>query len=108
MRLLRKICDKEVRIEGQLVKVARLEADKYQFVDDPDAMLQALREYGDRIDVFTFMQRPPQTKPLYGYPMEWDNLAVLPVTTFDEWWNKQIGFKARNKAKQAEKKGVTI
>jgi hypothetical protein len=40
--------------------------------------------------------------------MEWDNLAVLKVTTFDDWWAKQIGFKARNKAKQAEKKGVTL
>jgi hypothetical protein len=35
-------------------------------------------------------------------------LAVLPVSTFDHWWTKQIGFKARNKAKQAEKKGVVV
>jgi hypothetical protein len=40
--------------------------------------------------------------------MEWDNLAVLPVSTFDDWWTKQIGFKARNKAKQAAKKGVVV
>jgi hypothetical protein len=40
--------------------------------------------------------------------MEWDNLAVLPVSTFDHWWNEQIGFKARNKAKQAEKRGVVL
>jgi hypothetical protein len=40
--------------------------------------------------------------------MEWDNIAVLPVSTFDHWWKAQIGFKARNKAKQAEKKGVVI
>ena len=37
-----------------------------------------------------------------------DNLAVLPVSTFENWWTKQIGFKARNKAKQAEKKGVVV
>ena len=40
--------------------------------------------------------------------MEWDNLAVLPISTFDHWWSQQIGFKARNKAKQAEKKGAVI
>jgi hypothetical protein len=40
--------------------------------------------------------------------MEMDNLAAIPVSTFDQWWNHQIGFKARNKAKQAEKKGVTV
>ena len=42
------------------------------------------------------------------YPFEVDNLAVLPISTFENWWTKQIGFKARNKAKQAEKKGVTV
>ena len=40
--------------------------------------------------------------------MEWDNFAALPISTFDEWWTKQIGFKARNKAKQAEKRGVIL
>ena len=35
-------------------------------------------------------------------------MAVVSITSFDDWWNKQIGFKARNKAKQAEKKGVVI
>jgi hypothetical protein len=40
--------------------------------------------------------------------MEWDNFAALPISTFDHWWNDQIGFKGRNKAKQAEKKGVVV
>jgi hypothetical protein len=40
--------------------------------------------------------------------MEWDNLAVLPITTFDHWWTDVLGFKGRNKAKQAEKKGVKV
>ncbi len=88
--------------------MARLEAEKYQFLDDPEPMLAALRHCGSRIDLFTFMQRLPETSPKYAYPMEWDNLAVLPITTFDRWWNGQIGFKGRNKARQAEKKGVTL
>ena len=33
---------------------------------------------------------------------------MLPVSTFDHWWTQQIGFKARNKAKQAEKKGIVV
>ena len=108
MPLLKQVCGKQLRIDGRHIRVARLEADKYQFVEDPETMLEGLRRCGSRVDVFSFLQRPPATTPLYHYPMEWDNLAVLPVTTFDEWCNKQIGFKARNKAKQAEKKGVVI
>jgi hypothetical protein len=102
------VCGRDVRIAGRLLRIARLEAEKYQFLDEPELVVRALRKCGIRIDLFTFMQRLPETSPKYAYPMEWDNLAVLLVSTFDRWWTQQIGFKARNKAKQAEKKGVTL
>jgi hypothetical protein len=54
------------------------------------------------------MQRVVETSPRYRYPMEWDNLAVLEVRTFDHWWNKQINNKTRNMARQAEKRGVVL
>jgi hypothetical protein len=54
------------------------------------------------------MQRLPDTSPKYAYPMELDNLAVLEVSTTDYWWNHQIRSFARNRARQAEKRGVTI
>ena len=103
-----KVCGKEIRIQGRLIRIARLDGDKYQFLDDPEPVVDGLRKCGTRIDLFTFMQKLPETSPKYRYPMEWDNLAVLPVSTFDHWWTQQIGFKARNKAKQAQKKGVTL
>ena len=98
----------EVRISGTLVRVAALSADTYEFLRDPESAIKRLRSCGQRVDLFTFMQRLPDTSPKYAYPMEWDNLAVLPISTFDHWWKEQIGFKARNKAKQAEKNGVVI
>jgi hypothetical protein len=85
-----------------------LEADRYHFLDDPAPLLDALRKCGTRIDVFTFLQRLPESSPKYAYPMEWDNLAVLPVSTFDHWWNHQIRSYPRNRARQAEKKGVSL
>jgi len=51
-------------------------------------MLEALRKCGTRIDLFTFMQRLPETSPKYDYPMESDNLAALRITTFDDWWKE--------------------
>jgi len=95
-------------VQGKLIRTARVVGEKYLFLDDPEPVIVGLRKCGVRIDLFTFMQRLPETTPKFNYPMEWDNLAVLPVTTFDHWWNQQIGFKARNKAKQAEKKGVVV
>ncbi len=102
------VCGRNIQIQGRLVRIARLDGDKYKFLDVPDQMLGGLRKLEPRVDIFTFMQRLPESSPKYNYPMEWDNLAVLPVSTFDDWWTKQIGFKARNKAKQASKKGVLV
>jgi hypothetical protein len=108
MNSLMRVCDKEIRVHGRLLRIARLEGDKYLFLDDPETVLSGLRKCGTRIDLFTFLQRLPETSPKYAYPMEWDNLAVIKVSTFDHWWDHQIRFKARNKARQAEKKGVTL
>ncbi len=102
------VCGRAVRVRGRLICQARLDADKFLFLDDPKTMVEGLRKSGTRIDIFTFLQRLPETSPKYEYPMEWDNLAAIPISTFDHWWNEQIGFKARNKAKQPEKKGVVV
>jgi hypothetical protein len=108
MRKLIHICEKEIRVEGHLLRLGKLEADGYLFLENPEPVVERLRKQETRVDLFTFMQRLPETEKKYSYPMEWDNLAALRVTTFDDWWTKQLGFKARNKAKQAEKKGIVV
>ena len=98
----------QIQVRGSLVKIARVDGEKFLFADNPDVIVESLRKSSRRVDIFTFIQKVSETTPKYSYPMEWDNLAVLPISTFDCWWNEQLGFKARNKAKQAEKKGVVI
>lgn len=109
------VCGYDVRIEGRALRVARLELDKYEFMDDPRCVVEGLSSCGRRIDLFKFLQKVPDEEaglfnasPLYQYPMHWDNLAVLPISTFDHWWNKQLRSVPRNRARQAAKKGVVI
>lgn len=109
------ICGKYVIVQGRVIRIARLDADKYEFLDEPEAVLNGLRECGRRIDLFTFLQKLPKdlkelpgSTPSFSYPMEWDNLAVLPVSTFDHWLSHQIRPEARNRARQAAKKGVVV
>jgi hypothetical protein len=102
------ICGKEIKIQGRFIRMARIDGDKYNFPDEPEAFIEGLKKCGTRIDLFTFLQKLPETEPKYSYPMEWDNLAVLPVSTFDHWWSHQIRSFPRNRARQAEKKGVML
>lgn len=102
------IAGRVLKIKGRALKVARIDGDNYRFVDDPVPIITALKGCGKRVDLFTFMQRLPESNRKYDYPMEWDNFAALELTTFDDWWTRVLGFKGRNKAKQAEKKGVEL
>jgi hypothetical protein len=96
----------DIRIDGRLLRTARLEHERYDDISDPNTIIPGLRRCGSRIDLFTFMQRLPETKAKYDYPMEWDNLAVLPVSTFEHWLKHQIRWAPRGRLRQAEKKGI--
>jgi len=103
-----RVCGKDIRIEGRAIRIARIDGEKYTFPEDPEAMLKGLRVCGERIDLFTFLQRLPAAEPQYPYPFEMDNLAVVPVSTFENWWNHQILSFPRNRARQAEKRGAVL
>lgn len=98
---------REVRINGRLVRIGFIDGEGYQFLDDPESAIKVIGKQ-PRIDIFTFIQRLSDTAPRYSYPMEWDNMAALRVTTFDDWMTKQIDFKVRNKARKAGKNGVIV
>lgn len=103
-----RVCGKDVCIQGGAVRIARLAADGFEFLEDPVALLDALRQSGERIDLFSFIQELPETAPAYRFPMELDNVAALPISTFDDWWNRQINAKTRNMIRRAHKMGVVV
>jgi hypothetical protein len=102
------ICDREIRTRGRLIRIAFVDGEGYQFLEDPEEALRSLRETGVRTDLFTFIQRLSDTSPKYCYPMEWDNMAALPISTFDDWMKHKIDFKVRNKVRKAQKNGVAV
>jgi hypothetical protein len=102
------ICGKEVLIKGKLIRIARLDGEGYQFLEDPEAAIESVRNSGVRIDLFTFIQRLSDTSPKYSYPMEWDNMAVLPVTTFEHWMAHQVSSRVRNTIRKTAKDGVVV
>ena len=108
MKPLIEICGRAIKVSGGRVRTARLDLDLYTFLDDPAPTIEALRALPNRPDLFTFTQSIPDQKPRFNFPVEWDNLAVMPISTYEEWFEKQILSTVRNRARQASKKGVVF
>jgi len=86
--------------------MAKLSDEYYVPVGDPAVVIDALA--ATKADIFTFPQDIGDNTARYKFHQEWDNLAVLPLTTYEDWLSKQIRFKARNKLKKALKSGMEI
>lgn len=95
-------------VKPAFLRIARLEKEWYGDVNDPASVIAALASSELRPDLFTFWQRVPETQPRYTYYLEWESLAVLPVTSFDHWWNKQVKGTTRNMVRKSQKAGVEV
>ncbi len=96
-------------IKGRAIATLSLEDEGYEDVADPQAVMGALRELPIRTpDIFTFTQRLPDVVARHPFYTEWEEIAVLPVQSYDHWWNTKIERRARNRFRRAAKKGVVV
>jgi hypothetical protein len=91
-----------------LVGIARLEDEWYEDVADPWAVIAALQSERGGPDLFTFWQRLPHGAPEYGFPMEWDNVAALPVESYEHWWKHRVNSKVRALVRKSWKTGLEV
>ena len=98
----------EISITGKKLRIASIRHDWNEDVEDPETMVKLLKKRPHKVDIFTFMQRLPESRPKYKYHMEWDNVAAIPIRSYDYWLKKQINQESRNKIRKAEKKGLRI
>src|SRR5262245_12958495 len=105
-----------VDIAGQLfalsngpLKVARLEDEWYEDLDEPEKAIDVLRQGKDLgVDLFTFWQRVPDTEPKYHFHTELEEVAALKISSYDHWWNQQIKSRIRTTIRKAEKEGLVV
>lgn len=97
-----------VIMTGRWIKTARLRDEWYEDVEDPERILSALKASNLRVDLFTMMQRLPDTSPRFGYYREFDSIAAVPISSYEHWFKKQIDNNARRAIRNAEKKGVIV
>jgi hypothetical protein len=102
------IGSKQFRIQPGIVRTLALHNEFIDEVANPEFTLQEIKQRSVPADLLTFLQLPPDTSPKFPYHLEWDNLAVLEISTYDNWFNKQINQNQRNKIRKAEKNKVAV
>jgi len=94
--------------EGRLFKTALVRDEPYDCVAEPNGFIEKLKKARLGADLFTFTQEIGDNGPKHDFHRGWERLAVLPITTYADWFEKQIGFKPRNKIRKAQKAGVNL
>jgi hypothetical protein len=95
-------------IERGALTVVQLQDEWFEDLERPGALLDELQGSGIKADLFTFWQRLPQVEPLHPYPVEWQDVAALPLTTHEQWWKNQIRPRVRSQIRKAEKDGLIV
>lgn len=101
----------EMEVKGRLIKTANISDEVWlekNPIKDLKNFLTNLKGSKQKADIFTFCQKLPDTIPKYDYYMEWDNVAAIPITNYDEWWTKKLPQVTRKNVRRGYKRGVTV
>jgi hypothetical protein len=98
-----------VIIKGRVIRIAQIHDEywlKAKSLPNPRHVLAQLRLAEVKPDLYTFTQRVPHVQPNYNYNFEWDNVAALPLTSYEEWFKNQITSAARRAIRASKKRGI--
>lgn len=106
-----KLGDHTIVVRGRLVRVGKI-FDAYWLeastLPDLNSLVEHLKSAKGRPDLLTYTQRVPDTTPRFDYPMEWDNVAVIPLSTHEHWLSMQVSAATRRNIKASLKRGVSV
>jgi hypothetical protein len=77
-------------------------------VDDPPPVIEHLKQWPAKPDVFEFADRLTQSKARFPYPFEMDNLAVLEVQPFDQWLSTVAKKDVKENLRRSRREGVEV
>lgn len=96
---------------GKWCRMATIQGEEWledEPVKDPELFISALKKSVARPDIFAFSQLIYDIRPKHPYGMEWDSVAAIPITTFDDWWEKRVSRKLRQDITRGSRLGLTL
>jgi hypothetical protein len=106
--MIKYIDNRAIIMSGRIFRTAKVRDEPYECIDEPKSFIDKLKGANIAADLFTFMQEISDPEPRYPFHCEPESLAVLPITTYDQWWQKQINDKTRNMVRKSRKGGVEL
>ena len=98
-------------VTGNFIRIAEIKGDHWALETESrnhEKIVDELKKSDLKADLYCFSQKLPDIEPRYQYPMEWDNLAVITIDTFEKWWKNQIPQVTRKNVRRSTKRGLTI
>lgn len=97
---------------GKWLRVARVRGEEMMEseLECPEVYIKKLM--GDaksilKADIFTFTHKLPTSQPKYSYPVEWESVAVIHLTSFTRWW-ENLPQETRKNVRRSCKRGVQV
>lgn len=104
-----RICGRTVVAVGKWLKVASIHDEfcvEGDIVPKPDRFIAELQRWKLKPDLFTFPQKVNDLTPRFGFYLEWEDFAVIPITTYENWLKNQIRKGTRVNLHRAMREGV--
>ena len=103
---------REVTIRGICPRIASIKDEEWieaSSIDDPERFVGELRHSIAGADLFTFAEMLGSSEPRFPkYRVEWDNASVVPLTTFQDWWEGRLPQETRKNVRRSERRGVSV
>ena len=100
-----------IAITGKLVRTGFIRGEGWldpSQIEKPEWIIEKLREIKAPLDIFTFHQPLPESQPRYRYPYEWDNIAIIPLISYADWWEHRASQVTRKNVRRSAKRGVDV
>lgn len=102
------LCGQSFRIQAGLCRIMSLREDLLDDIEDPEVLALLSKKKHIQADLLTFAQHLPDLKPKHNYYMEWDNIAAIPIESYDAWIKRQVHPNTRNKIFKAKRAGIKV
>ena len=103
------MADAEFQVSKKgLSRTASLREEVGDKIRDPTIFVSAAKRSRVPADLLTFTEHVSDATPRFDYHMEWDNLAVLRVRTYEYWIEQQVRRSVPRTVRKAQNAGIDV